>query len=405
MRFLRKISQLLVVVALSMAVVTEASGQDTRSQENKIAKLEREIQILNEQIASNSTKSNSALGSLSLIRSKIAAQNELLRESDREIKVINDSIVLKQEQIKQMQERLDTLSAYYAKLVRGAYKNRDNKVWYMYVLSSRNMGQAFRRVGYLRGLSARMNQQARKIGEVKDELEKENEALLSLQTKAKSRKAEREKVAASLRSEEANAKGVVSSLQKDRKKYEKQIAQKRRQVEALNKEIERLIREATKQKETAKDAKGTGDVTDRTKVDYALDAEFAKNKGKLPWPANGPVVEQFGQHYHPVYKNVKLPFSNGISMALPSGSSVKAVFDGEVKQIVVMPGYNKCVLVRHGTYFSFYCKLGDVSVKAGDKVKTGDILGTVDTIDGQTQLHFQIWKGTTPQNPILWLRN
>jgi len=405
MRFLRKIAQLLVAVALSMAVVAEASGQDTRSQENKIAKLEREIQILNEQIASNSTKSNSTLGSLSLIRSKIAAQNELLRESDREIKVINDSIVLKQEQIKQMQERLDTLSAYYAKLVRGAYKNRDNKVWYMYVLASRNMGQAFRRVGYLRGLSARMNQQARKIGEVKDELEKENEALLSLQTKAKSRKAEREKVAASLRSEEANAKGVVSSLQKDRKKYEKQIAQKRRQVEALNKEIESLIREATKQKETAKDAKGTGDVTDRTKVDYALDAEFAKNKGKLPWPANGPVVEQFGQHYHPVYKNVKLPFSNGISMALPSGSSVKAVFDGEVKQIVVMPGYNKCVLVRHGTYFSFYCKLGDVSVKAGDKVKTGDILGTVDTIDGQTQLHFQIWKGTTPQNPILWLRN
>ena len=80
------------------------------------------------------------------------------------------------------------------------------------------------------------------------------------------------------------------------------------------------------------------------------------------------------------------------------------MFIGVVKQIVVMPGYNKCVLIQHGNYFSFYCKLATANVRPGDTVKTGDIIGTVDTIDGMNQLHFQIWKGTAPQNPELWLR-
>ena len=83
---------------------------------------------------------------------------------------------------------------------------------------------------------------------------------------------------------------------------------------------------------------------------------------------------------------------------------VKAVFDGVVKQIVVMPGYNQCVLVQHGNWFSFYCKLQNTVVKAGDKVRTGQVIGIVDTINGDTQLHFQIWQKQTPQNPELWLR-
>ena len=150
---------------------------------------------------------------------------------------------------------------------------------------------------------------------------------------------------------------------------------------------------------------GKGKSTAKRKpIDYTLAKKFEANKGKLPWPADGPVVDHFGQRFHPVYTNLKLPFNNGVTIALAAGTEIKAVFDGDVKQIVVMPGYNKCVLVQHGNYFSFYCKLGTVSVKAGDKVKTGQVVGTVDTIGGETQLHFQIWSGRTPQNPETWLR-
>ena len=112
----------------------------------------------------------------------------------------------------------------------------------------------------------------------------------------------------------------------------------------------------------------------------------------------------FAFYYHPVYTKLKLPFNNGISIAVSEGTEVVAVFDGVVKQIVVMPGYNQCVLVQHGGYFSFYCKLKNTRVKAGDKVKLGQVIGEVDRINNVSQLHFQIWKGTKPQNPQLWLR-
>ena len=141
-----------------------------------------------------------------------------------------------------------------------------------------------------------------------------------------------------------------------------------------------------------------------TEVDEKLSNSFAANKGRLPWPVEGTVIESYGQHYHPVYKNVKLPFNNGVTLAVSRGTQAKAVFDGTVTQVVVVPGYNQCVLVQHGSYFTFYCKLKGVTVKAGQQVKTGQVLGTVDTISGEDQFHFQLWKERTPQNPEGWLK-
>ena len=401
-----------------MVSAAAAYSQDTRSQESRRAKIQKEIAIINQQLKENAAQRNSALSSLTLIRKNIDNRNELVAESDLEIAKIGDQIAQRENAIGALQQRLDTLNQYYNKLVRSAYKNRDAKVWYMYILASDNLGQAFRRMGYLRNLSSAMNDQAKKISALRKELEAEKEKLMISKAEAEKLRRERQNEVNELKKEEAEADKLVAQLQKDRKQYESSLAKKKKQVEALNQEIQRIIRQAQKeaQKEAQKQQKSSGQKNSGSKttgdkstakpttVDQKLNAEFANNKGRLPWPASGPVVEKFGQNNHPVYKNVKLPFSNGISIAVSKGTQVKAVFDGTVKQVVVMPGYSKCVLVQHGEYFSFYCKLGSVNVKVGDKVKTGTIVGTVDTIDGETQVHFQIWKGTTPQNPALWLR-
>ena len=118
----------------------------------------------------------------------------------------------------------------------------------------------------------------------------------------------------------------------------------------------------------------------------------------------GTVVERFGKHNHPVYQNVQLPQNNGVTLAVPRGAKVKAVFNGTVSQIVVLPGYNQCVLVNHGEYFTLYSKLKSVSVKAGQKITTGQEVGTVDTIGGEDLFHFELWKGSDPQNPENWLK-
>jgi murein DD-endopeptidase MepM/ murein hydrolase activator NlpD len=136
-----------------------------------------------------------------------------------------------------------------------------------------------------------------------------------------------------------------------------------------------------------------------------LSGSFALNKGKLPFPvASGVIVEKFGEHPHPTLKNVKLPFNNGINISTKPGSNVKAVFDGVVKQVIAIPGYNQCILVQHGKYFTFYCKLSTVVVKVGDKVSTGTLIGALDPMGSTATLHFELWNGTTKQNPELWLK-
>lgn len=394
-RILRYIYMVVVLLSVSMA----ASAQDTRAQEEKKARLEREIAIIDKQLAENASQSSSMLTDLSLIRKKISNRKALVSESDRVIRQYSDSIYLAQKEISRLQARVDTLTAHYSKLVLSAYKNRDSRIWYMYMFASDNLGQAFRRFGYFRNLSSQMQNEAKSIRAMQDELALKQERLALLKKDAEAVKAERQKELDNLRKDESKADGVVKKLQKDRKKYQSQLASKKKEIDALNREIARLIANAMN-----KDGQKSSSKKPKAPVDMKLDAEFSKNKGKLPWPADGPVVSRFGKHYHPVYKNLELPPNNGVDIALAKGEHVKAVFDGVVSQVLVMPGYNQCVLVQHGNYFTLYCKMKNIAVKAGDKVKTGQLIGDIDTINGQTQLHFEVWKGKDPQNPETWLR-
>ena len=382
-------------VAFICSVCT-LQAQDVSRHEAEKARLEKEIAILDRQLAENSDRSKDALAQLTLIRKKISSRKALIAENDRQIRAYSDEMYSAQRQINRLQAREDTLTEHYSRLVRSAYRNRDVKIWYMYILASENLGQAFRRFSYFRELSSQMKAQAKEIREIRSELESEKARLQELKAEAEKVRARRQNELKSLQQEEGQSAKVVSQLKRNRTKYQKELNAKRKQVEALNREIKRLVEAAMKASSGEKGGKET--------IDYKLAGEFSANKGKLPWPAEGPVIDRFGQHYHPVFTKLKLPFNNGITIALPKGTEVRAVFDGVVKQIVVMPGYNQCVLVQHGNYFSFYCKLKTTSVKAGDRVRTGQTIGEVDTINGQTQLHFQIWKDQTPQNPETWLR-
>lgn len=391
-----------IVLAASMLVSSSASAQNTKTQETKRNRLQQEIEVLDRQLKDNETKSSNALYNLTLVRKKISNRQELVAESDREIAEIASQIGTKQKEIAAIQSRLDTMSYYYERLVKSAYKNRDARVWYMYILASDNLSQAFRRIGYLRGLSSQMNVQATKIKEVKAELEQEQQKLAQLKAEAEKMRSDRVAELDKLKVDESSSESLVAQLKKDKNKIQKDINSKQRQVESLNREIEKIIRDAM----NASSKSGSKSSSSKTAapIDYTLASEFKANKGKLPWPVSGPVVDKFGQHYHPVYKNIKLPMNNGLDIATDKNAQVKAVFDGVVKQILVMPGYNQCLLVQHGDYFSFYCKLGTVNVKAGDKIKTGQVVGTVDTINGETRFHLEIWSGRTPQNPEIWLR-
>ncbi len=396
---MKKIYILAVALVISLM---PAAAQDVSKQESRKAKLQREIELLDQQLAQNASKSSAMLSNLELLKKNIENRKALVMESDKEIRRYSDSVYLKQLAINRLKARIDTLTSHYSRLVKSAYKNRDSRVWYMYILASDNLGQAYRRFGYFRNLSTRMKEEAVTIRDMQAELELEKARLAQLKKNAEKVKAERVKELDKLRKDETASANTIAKLKKDRKRYEKELKSKKKEVEALNKEIARIIAEATKPKPT------TGSQTQSQKDDpaaIALSAEFSANKGKLPWPVNGSVVAKFGKQYHPVFKNLELPANNGLDITAPKGSQIKAVCNGTVRQVFVMPGYNQCVLVQHGkNYFTFYCKLGSVSVKAGDKVTTGQVIGTIETQSGNNQLHFELWKDSKPQNPEGWLR-
>lgn len=394
-----------IIALLLICAAQPAWGQKSTSMkklESQRAQLEKDIALLGRKLDQNAKSSTQALSSLTLVRGKISAREKLIASCDQTLRVLNDSIRVCQAQLDRLQARGDTLTRYYGRLVRGTYKNRDSRLWYMYLLSSESVGQGLRRFGYLRSLAGEMSSQAVRIRENAAQLAVERERLTGLRNEADAMRRQVVSERSKLQGEEQQASRLVNQLQKDRKQYQKQIQDKNRQIEALNRKIADLIKAGSKNAQ--KGGKAGGGKKTSTEIDTKLSNEFASNKGRLPWPVEGTIVERFGKHFHPVYTNVELPQNNGVTLVVKQGAQVQAVFQGTVSQIFVLPGYNQCVLVSHGNYFTLYTKLKSVSVKAGEKVKTGQLMGTVDTIGGEDLFHFELWQGSTPQNPENWLR-
>lgn len=369
-------------------------GQDVESERAKKREIEEQIKLIDSQIKANNDKKQENLQTLRLTRKKIEARKELIRSIDNQIKSYDLSIKQKNNEIEQLNRRLDTLTSYYEKLIYNSYKVRDTKIWFLYLLSSKDISQGLRRWSYLKSISETAREQAARIRDTKYEIQIETEKLKSLRLASLDARKEREMEYTLLTKEEKSVNSTIARLNKKEKEMKKELNKKKKEVERLNRQIEQILAAATKKTKS-----------ENKPADVKLSKEFGENKGKLPRPVKGVVTEPFGQNYHPVFKNIKMPFNNGINISCDKDSKVKSVFNGVVKQILVMPGYNQCVLVQHGDYFTFYCKLKMVNVKSGDKISTGDIIGIVDTDEesGNGELHFQLWKGTQKQNPEHWL--
>ena len=391
-----------IVIAVSAVMIlmtASVSAQDVTKQKNKKAQLEKEIKLLDKQIAGIRQQSESASTKLELLRQNVSNRRKLVAESDALIKAYNDSIDVKNKEIKELQNEVDTLVYYYRKLVRSAYKYRDSRVWYLYVFASDDLGQAFRRASYFRNISGQIRKNAAAIREAEAELQEQMQALGELKAEAMAVKNAQVKELNDLRADEKEVDKLVKQLQTEGKAIERQIASKKKEVDALNKEIQRKIEEAKKAKKKASSSSKADPKADK------LSGDFENSKGRLPWPVNGAVVGKFGKRFHPVHKNLELPSNDGIDVAVDQGESVSCVFEGVVLDVFIMPSYGQCVMVHHGnSYFTFYCRMENVVVKKGDKVTAGHNLGNVSTLNGTTQLHFQIWKNDSPQDPANWLK-
>ncbi|MBA3970888.1 MAG: peptidoglycan DD-metalloendopeptidase family protein [Bacteroidetes bacterium] len=384
-----------------------AQKQTKKDLEKKKQQLQKEIENTNQLLAETKKNKKLSLNQLVMLNKKISAREELISTINNEIAVINKQIRENNESINGLQKDLTKLKAEYAKMIYYAYKNQNSYSRLMFVFAAADFEQAYMRLKYLKQYSDYRHKQAQKIIDTKKNL---NEKVQDLEVKKTDQRVllgSEESEKKNLTSEKSEKEQVFSELQQQESKLKKDLEKKKQDAQKLQQAIQRVIEKELEkaQAQAAKENKPKPQKLILTPESQQLSNSFSSNKSKLPWPvAKGVISERFGIHPHPLMKDIDIN-NNGVDITTNSGALARAVFEGEVKAVVNMPGSGQFVLLRHGEFLTIYSNLKDVYVKVGDKVTTKQSIGSVlyDDDDSKTVMHFEVWKGQTKMNPEDWL--
>jgi septal ring factor EnvC (AmiA/AmiB activator) len=403
----------LIFLFLLLPFAVSTQSVRIRELEKQRKTLLNDIEKTNKLLSENKQTINSALNRLSLVTQQINSRKQLLEILEKEVTLLDGEIRLKNRQINDLEKKLQLKKENYATSIQKMYKQKNNQEQLLFILSADRITQSFHRMLYLKEYAKWRKKQAMEIVAQQNKITIEQEALLETkkekETLATIRKSEEEQ----LQREENARKSELTGLQKDSKKLQTLLEKKKKQANALNRELEKIIAEeiasaqiiAKSQPNKDRKAETTGGFA-MTKEERTLSANFANNKGKLPFPLKGnyKIVEHFGVQQYGNMKNVQFN-SNGIKLKTTAGNTAKAVFDGIVSRVFVVSGYQTSVIIRHGNYLTLYSFLEQVYVKKGDPVKAGQDIGKIytDTEDNSTVLYFELWKEQTKLNPEPWL--
>jgi len=442
------------LVLFIMTVVSASAQQQSREElQKKEQELKKELSDLNRQLSETQKNKKLSLNELALIKRKVAMREELVKGINNQINDLDNTIYLNEMDIYRLRKELDTLRLKYAKSIVFAYKNRGSYEYLNFLFSARSFNDAIKRMTYLK--SYRQNRETQAIAiaqsramltqkvDVHNTNKKERVVTLTAQSQQlkvlQEDKKAQDKVVAQL-------KGQESAIAKQIKDKEKQRVRMQQAVMAI---IKREIDEAARKEKIAKqkaidDAKKNAaaataknntntdnSAKNNTAVNSAKNNEpivltksgsrpyspfesteegretsmhFEQNKGRLPWPVDrGNVFIEFGVSTVPGTKLTQK--SDGIHIALPEGSVVKSIADGEVSYVGEVNG-DQVVMVRHGKYFTVYQQLSSASVSVGKVVKAGSAIGrSGKSIDGEGSIIFTINNERgVPLNPDQWLR-
>ncbi|MCT8339419.1 peptidoglycan DD-metalloendopeptidase family protein [Flavobacteriaceae bacterium TK19130] len=398
----------LLVLALcgSMAVFGQSDKQ--KQLEEKRQALLQEIKQINSLLFKTRKQEKSVLTEVEDLDQRIKATENLIRVTNQQANLLTREINGNLNKIDQLRDELAELKKDYAAMIRKSYKSKSQQSRVMFLLSSESFLQAYKRLQYMKQYANHRKKQGESIQQKTEELRQLNEELLQQKSKKESLIAENRKTKTQLDQEKKNQQQLIASLKKDEGKFATQIRNKQKEADAIDRQIEALIRAAI-----AKSNETTGNTRSERTSTFALNAEakelaanFTSNKGKLPWPITkgGVVIKSYGKQRHPQLPNVTT-FNSGVEIATESGAQARAVFNGVVLEIQQLKGANKAVYIQHGDYITVYNNLTDILVKKGDKVTTKQALGTVvsNRTSGKTIVKFLIYKNTSRMNPADWI--
>lgn len=439
------------LIALCTLLQFTLLAQDKAELEKKRKQTLQEIEMLNKQYNEIKKSKKQSIGQLALIQNKIRLRNEVIGTINKQVRNIDKDINTSYVEMRRLKRDLDTLKMNYAHNVVYAYKNRSSYDFLNFLFSANNFNDAIRRISYMKAYRSYRAQQLDAIYHT-EALYRDKIAELTNNRKQKSLVLQDEtKERTELEKDKQEQAVVVNDIKKKEGEINKSLAAKKKQAQqlqasitaAINREIaaakkeakdradkerkdkeaaDRIAKENAKTNPSATTAVTSPKTTTTTSPvvkkdepkkiesyleynteDIKLGNSFEANKGRLPFPVdNGYILGNFGKNTVPgtnIYFN-----QDFITIASPSGTAVKACFDGEVRSVFDVGG-NTAVMIQHGKYFTTYSNLSSTNVSKGQMVKTGQVIGRVGTnLDGDGELNFVLARENQMINPSPWLR-
>ncbi|MBX2972290.1 MAG: peptidoglycan DD-metalloendopeptidase family protein [Flavobacteriales bacterium] len=385
------------------------SAQSKKELEKKRAALDKQIKTTTALIEQAKKEQRVTQEQLQLLESQIHAREQLINAMSGELRKVDQRIAEDVELVASLRQDMVKLKEEYARMLQFAYRNRSAYDRMSYLFAANSFQQAYRRSRYLAQIAEQRKRQAALIEETRTTID-ERLAGLQVQREEKSKlmgeqQAERQK----LNHDRSGQQSALNNL----KKEEGRLRDTQKKQESQRRELDAAIRKAIEAELKPKAKPGTKPGTP-AKLDITLtpeakelNADFEKNKGKLPWPVEkGVITSRFGPQPHPVLPGIKID-NNGIDITTEKNATVRALFRGEVSSVIVIPGAGKAVIVSHGIYRTVYSNLRDVSVAKGQRVDTKQAVGTVLTDDNGSVAHVELWKitadGLVKVDPGPWL--
>lgn len=402
------------------------------SQEDQQQKLEQRKAQIQEEILENERllqaakkKEKSVTSLIEIQKSKIKLKERLINTTEKQTKLLSNDMYINQIQINRLKRELVVLKEDYAEMIVKSYKSRSEQSRAMFLLSSENFLQAYKRAQYMKQYTSYRKMQGEEIKTKTGQLTVYNSKLSVQKTAKQELIKENEKERLALQKEKYEQEILVNSIKKDKKKIIAEIKKKQQESRVIDKKIQKIIREAiaeANRKAAAANAKAnpkkvvtaaeTRATESTTKIVLTAEGKiiadnFKANKGRLPWPVEkGFVSLGYGDQPHPVHKSL-IVHNSGVEITTDQGANARAVFGGEVTSVMVLSPVNKAVVIQHGDFFTVYQNLSSVYVNKGDKIAIKQAIGKVRTNGdtGKTVIKFTISQNTTYANPKGWLFN
>jgi len=398
-----------VVLLLILTFPFIGFSQELNKSTDRLNSIRLQIKELEKKITSAKSEEKSSLDLINQYERQIALTDALIETLSDQLKNLNSEIEKSRQELIQTESNLKLLRQQYSSYVSKVYK-KGSLYDYELIFASENINQSLIRLRYMRFFA---DQRKRDLSNI---LIKQQQ-ITNRRIRLNSQLEEQKKVVQAKLQEEATLtdqrermESAVKKARKNLKQFNNALTAQKKEEEKLQSIIANLI-EAEESRRAKAGEKGSESF--KKSVEYEkkaatwenLNPNFLENKGKFDWPVpNGVIITPYGKIRDNTLKTTKI--SNGIDIAVRTGTNVHAIADGIIAKVDFIPGFENIIIIRHNSsYLTVYGQIRDVTVKEGDRVNAGSIIGTSggESSTKGPSIHFEVWKGRDHQNPEGWL--